>query len=348
VTPLPRTALALALGASGGAIFFVLGLPLPWMLGALTATMAAALAGLPVRGPGRIRPATVAVIGVMLGSRFTPDLIDSAAGWIVSGALVALMVALLTVIVVPFYSYFGRLDRQTALLAGLPGGLNEMVELGEERGAEVRAIILAHSLRIVITIVVIAIWFRLIEGHAVGALPPAPTPLTIVDALLLAGCAVAGTLGGARIGLPAAAFLGPMILSAVLHATEITTSAPPGPLVVAAQVLLGTILGCRFVGVGLAMLGRAALLSAASTVLSVGVALGFALALNATSGVDIDQGLLAFAPGGVTEMGLIALAIEADAAFVAVHHILRILIVLVLARPLLALVARRAPKRPSD
>jgi len=65
-------------------------------------------------------------------------------------------------------------------------------------------------------------------------------------------------------------------------------------------------------------------------------------------GVDIDQGLLAFAPGGVTEMGLIALAIEADAAFVAVHHILRILIVLVLARPLLALVARRAPKRPSD
>jgi uncharacterized membrane protein AbrB (regulator of aidB expression) len=45
---------------------------------------------------------------------------------------------------------------------------------------------------------------------------------------------------------------------------------------------------------------------------------------------------------------LIALAIEADAAFVAVHHILRILIVLVLARPLLALVARRAPKRPSD
>ena len=68
----------LALGAAGGGVFYALSLPLPWMLGALFVTMAASIADLPVRGPTRLRPAIVAVIGVLLGSRFTPAVVDQA------------------------------------------------------------------------------------------------------------------------------------------------------------------------------------------------------------------------------------------------------------------------------
>lgn len=56
--------------------------------------------------------------------------------------------------------------------------------------------------------------------------------------------------------------------------------------------------------------------------------------MHAGARVGIDQGMLALAPGGLTEMGLIALAIHADVAFVALHHVVRILVVIVLA-PLL-------------
>ncbi|MFD1808044.1 hypothetical protein ACFSHQ_07430 [Gemmobacter lanyuensis] len=41
-------------GGGGGGAFHALSLPLPWMLGALFATMVAAVAGAPMRAPVRI------------------------------------------------------------------------------------------------------------------------------------------------------------------------------------------------------------------------------------------------------------------------------------------------------
>ncbi|MBM3611657.1 MAG: AbrB family transcriptional regulator, partial [Alphaproteobacteria bacterium] len=63
-------------------------------------------------------------------------------------------------------------------------------------------------------------------------------PMTLRDAVLLIGCAVFGMILGKRLRLPAAAFLGPLILSAALHLWGITASAPPASLIVAAQVVL--------------------------------------------------------------------------------------------------------------
>jgi uncharacterized membrane protein AbrB (regulator of aidB expression) len=62
-----------------------------------------------------------------------------------------------------------------------------------------------------------------------------------------------------------------------------------------------------------------------------GLALGFALALQRLTGQSADQILLAYAPGGLTEMSLVALALHAEAAFVATHHVARILMVIVAA-----------------
>ena len=64
--PLAKISLALCIGALGGVSFYLIGLPLPWMLGALFASMATAILGAPVLPPNRIRPATVAVIGVVV------------------------------------------------------------------------------------------------------------------------------------------------------------------------------------------------------------------------------------------------------------------------------------------
>lgn len=63
-----RVTLALAVGVAGALVFAWAGLPLPWMLGAMTATTIAALMGAPVAAPLKIRPVMFAVLGVMLGS----------------------------------------------------------------------------------------------------------------------------------------------------------------------------------------------------------------------------------------------------------------------------------------
>ena len=43
--------------------------------------------------------------------------------------------------------------------------------------------------------------------------------------------------------------------------------------------------------------------------------------------------VLAYAPGGLAEMSLVALALSIDIAFVATHHAFRLFIVLMLAPP---------------
>lgn len=337
--PLARIVAGLALGSLGGVVFHALSLPLPWMLGALFTTMAASLAGLPVQGPMRLRPAIVAVIGVLLGSRFTPAVIGQASEALVTLSILMLYLAAVAIVVVPYYRFVARQDWITAYFAGMPGGLSEMIELGEAKGADVPAIVLAHSLRIVLTIGLMAILFRLVLGYDVGgAAPGGQAELGLTDAAVLTACAVIGAMLGTRLRLPAPTFLGPLILSAAIHMAGLTESAPPGLLINAAQVALGTILGCRFLGIPPSMVLRAGAFSLGATVLTLLLAGLGATAMLYVAGVSIDQGLLALAPGGLTEMGLIALAIQADVAFVALHHVVRILVVIVVAPMLVRLV----------
>jgi membrane AbrB-like protein len=333
VGDIARIALAIAVGAAGGAVFYALSLPLPWMLGALTSTMIVSLAGLRMQAPVRIRAAVVAVIGVLLGANFTPDLMSQALDWAVSLVLLAAYLLASILLVMPWYRRVGGFDAVTAYFSGMPGGLTEMIELGEAAGADVPRIILAQSLRIVTTIALIAIWFRWVQGYDVGrsAVQGGFADIGWVDLGLLALAALLGSWLGLRLRLPAPTLLGPMIVSAALHLTDLTRSAPPLEIVIAAQVILGTVLGCRFQGLRASALVPAVGLSLGATVIMLGLALGFALVIEAVTGQSAEQVLLAYAPGGLTEMSLIAIALHAEVAFVALHHVVRILLVIVAA-----------------
>ncbi len=84
---------SLGLGAAGGAVFDVLGLPLAWMIGAMCFTTVAALAGAPLRGPERLREIMVTVLGLMLGSTVTPEVLERAGQWAISLTSLVLFVA---------------------------------------------------------------------------------------------------------------------------------------------------------------------------------------------------------------------------------------------------------------
>lgn len=341
VSELSKYALGLLCGTLGGLTFAWAGLPLPWMLGALFASMVAAVAGLPVRGPDRIRPIVIVVIGVLLGSRFSPDVLAQAGAWATSLSILAVYLIVVGACVVPFYRYVGKQDWTTSYFAGMPGGLTEMIEFGEARGANVQAIVLAHSLRVVVTIAIIAFWFRIVMGHDVGAQASGASGFPAWnEALMLLAAGVLGAVLGRALHFPAPSFLGPLLVSAALHVSGLSKAAPPDLLVNGAQVILGTVLGCRFRGVPLRALAGAGALSVGSTLITLAIALGFAAFLEHALAIDSAQAILAFAPGGLTEMGLIALAIRADVAFVALHHVVRILLLIVGAPLAFGLIAR--------
>src|SRR5689334_20917727 len=80
--PYGRFTAALALGAAGGWTFARFNLPLPWMLGAMTACTLAALVHATIAAPAVVRPPMTAVIGVLLGAGFNPAILTHLLSWI--------------------------------------------------------------------------------------------------------------------------------------------------------------------------------------------------------------------------------------------------------------------------
>lgn len=334
-----RLALALALGAAGGTLFWSLRLPLPWMLGAVLAVSVAAMAGLRPAVPSPLRNGMLAILGVMLGSAFTPGLIDRLGPWLPSLAVLAATSAVTPFLAGAVFRRFGGFDRVTAYFAGTPGGINEMVMVGTALGGDERSIALVHALRILIVVFIVAAWFRLVEGAAAGQ-GAASAPWLMdgdfgpADLAWLAAAAVIGRPLGRLLRLPAPQLTGPMVLAGVIHLAGLTALQPPAELIAVAQVVVGAALGARFVGANPFHLARTAALAVGSSLVMLALAAAAAWGVSAGTGLPFLLLLLAYVPGGLAEMSLIGLALGMDVPFVATHHVVRIALVVAVA-PLL-------------
>lgn len=326
--PLAHFALALAVASFGGMLFALLGIPLPFILGAMIFCLLATLIKLPVATPAIVRPPMSAVIGVMLGSGFTPDIVSSIADWIVPLVGLALFLVTAALICVTFYHKVAGYDAATAYFAGMPGGLMEMTLLGESYGADTRRIALAHSARILIVVFTLPFLVQQLSGQDISRGPLATgAPFTLESILWLAGTAIVGVALGHLFRLPARVLLGPMAVSAIVHAAGLTSFKPPAEIVIIAQLVLGASIGCRFAGVAARELGQVLLLALGSTALLLTLTLSFSYAVSPLVPFSPVELMLAYSPGGLTEMGLIALALNTDVAFVAGHHIVRVVMV---------------------
>ena len=331
-----RVALTLALGALGGLACWKLTAPLPWMIGPMTVVTVAAVAGLPVRAWRGLRSVMVTILGVLLGSAFTPDLLSHVKAWPVSLGALFFYCALSLAVGVAYFRLVAKLDTVTSFFAAAPGGLNEMVIVGGQMGGDERAISLLHAVRILLVVFTIPIWFRLFAGYVPQVSAAANIGLAdvpVAELAKLGACAAIGYGLGTWLRIPAGNMLGPMIVSAAAHMTGLTAARPPVELVSAAQVVLGVAIGNRFAGTTMQEVVRPIGHGAAFAAILLGIAVLSAWTLHAVTGLSTQALTLAYAPGGVMEMSLVALALSIDVAFVATHHAVRLFIVLMLTAP---------------
>ena len=344
-------ALALAIGTAGGAVANALSVPLAWMIGSMVASTIAAGLNAPVAMPRPLRHVMVAVLGVMLGSGFTPDLLPRLSEWSVSLLALAVYSAAAGAAGMIYFRFCAGYDRTTAFFAAMPGGLSEMILVGGALGGDARIISLTHAARVLFVVSALPLAFQLLLGYEPAARAAASTAgwlgdLSAREAALLAGCGVFGFLGAHLLRLPAAAIIGPMILSAALHMTGISEARPPDLLIAIAQVVIGTSVGCRFAGVSGRLIVRSLGFAAGSTAILLTTTALFALAVHGLTDLPIAGLVLAYAPGGLAEMSLIALVLSIETAFVATHHMLRILLIVVLAPVVFKRLGGRAPGPP--
>jgi membrane AbrB-like protein len=324
--------MSLAIGAVGGVIFQWLHMPLAWMIGAMIFTTVAALSGAPVRGSSRLRSIMVPVLGIMLGSGFSPETLARVHLWIPSiVSMLAFVVVIIGCMAAYLYKFAGY-GPVTAFFSAAPGGLATMVVIGTEFGGDERRIGLTHSIRILLTVLIIPFYFKIFEGYVPGGLDSlgSITHLSLRDGLILGACALGYPLFKV-LRLPSAQILGPMTLSACVHIAGLTTAKPPVEIVNIAQLVIGTGIGARFTGVSITKLFHVMLAAAGSTIFMVGLAALAGLGLSQVTPLPFDAIWLAFAPGGLAEMTLISLALGIDVAFVSTHHLIRVTFMVIMA-----------------
>ena len=322
--------LAIAIGGIGGFVFNWLKMPLAWMLGSCMFSTVAAFAGLRVGMRVQLRQGMVIILGVLLGSGFSPDLVQRLGQWAVSLGVVSVMTLTGATICYFWLRRFTDWNKPTCYFAAMPGGLNDMTLLGGAMGGQERSIALAHALRILTVVMTIPVWYRLVNGAQTSVLTMVhgPTGNDWKDYAVLIGCGVAGAAVGRLLRLPAAFMMGPMILSAVAHLGGLTNSRPPGELVAAAQVVVGAGIGCRFVGAAIDKLHKEMAASIGAAIIMILCAVIFAKISVAITGLNLDATILSYAPGGFAEMSLIGLALGIEVAMVATHHLFRLFLIL--------------------
>ena len=329
-----QTLILTALCGMGGFVASLIHLPLPYMMGSLIASGAIAVFfnnRLPegYRFPMKFRMVFMALIGVMIGTRVHPDLISEIPSLILSLLVLTLFVFAAHAMNYTIFRHLGGYDRPTAFYSGTPGGLMESLALGEEAGADVAVLTMQQFFRIITVITImpigLSLWYGAPVGSAGGQMMSSPN--TGIDALPLAlAIGLGGLFVGNAIRLPAAQLTGPLLASAIVTVTGLADLALPQWVINMAQVVVGTSLGMRFAG----LKGRTMAVAAGLSVVSVGAMLALgalcAVLLHRFTGAAFDALLISFAPGGVTEMALIALSLHANPAIVTLHHVYRIIL----------------------
>lgn len=166
-------------------------------------------------------------------------------------------------------------------------------------------------------------------------------------AALLLAIAAAGGFIFRTIRISSPFFLGPLGFAAAASALMFPVSMPPYWVLAAAQVLLGTWLGCMF---DREMLTRArGFIPAAflTTILLLVLCAALAFAISALTGIAWQTMVLATAPGSVTEMALTAKILDEGVAVVTAYHVVRIFVIIPLAPLIFAVTARIAKLRSS-
>ena len=319
------TAIILAIAAVGAAIASLIGFPAPFLTCPAAAVSLAGVAGAKLNLPMPLVNFALIMIGMSIGTGVTPEVIDTARQWPASFIVLALSLVVIMIATSRYLMRAHGYDRNTALLSAAPGHLSYVLSLSSDLDADIRKVSIVQSIRVLAITLIIPVAITAMGGstNLPGTALATMEPLAI--ALIFVASLAAGMLFK-KLRVPAALLIGGMVISTFTHLTGIVSGVMPNWLQMPAFLVMGAMIGSRFSGVTPQMLKSSVTAGFAITVLATALAGAFAAIIAISLGLPITQVLIAFVPGGVEAMVAMAVLLDADPAFVAAHHVMRLFI----------------------
>jgi membrane AbrB-like protein len=218
-------------------------------------------------------------------------------------------------------------DQTSAFLAGSPGALSQITMLAAEKGADVAAIAVVQTMRVIILTAALPLLLAL-SGIApstpaeVASLIASPPELAVLAA---AAVTVALLLRLAK--FPASWMFGAMIASAMLHGTGLIEGGLPPWMRGVALVGIGAVIGTRFARISKKTLVSHINAGLGSFAVAIAISAAFVTVIVLSTHVRFADVVVAFAPGAMDAMLALALTLHIDPIFVGAHHLSRFVFV---------------------
>jgi len=346
-TPLLRAAIepaeTLLIAAVGGIAFALLGLPAGLVSGSVLAVSAAALLGRPVKVPIALARVGYVIIGIQLGAVVTPDTVRGFLTWPASIALLVVASIAMIVATASYLRAAHHWDPLSALMGASPGSMIQVIALSTELGADLRAIAIVQTMRVLLLTIGIPAGLALF-GLVAPALPSAHGPAglsSLPEMAIIVAVSTASAFALMRLRFPGGLIFGAMAGSGILHGTGLVSAVLPWWIGGTAVIVLGAVVGSRFSGASprllLGYLGAAF----GSFAVSLTIAGVFVVLVTYLFPFPAANVVVAFSPGAQDTMMVLALALNLDPVFVGAHHVARFLVVTFT----VAIAARRLAKK---
>jgi membrane AbrB-like protein len=320
-----RFAETMAYGAIGAASLGLAGMPAGWLSGAIVGVSAAALSGRPVFVPPLIGRIVYVILCISLGSSVTPETVATMVTWPLSMLALTIAMIAITTSVMAYLKFVHGWPTLDALFAAAPGALAQAMALAQDTGADVRAIAMVQTVRLFILAVALPLIFA--AFGVAGLPPPRGGNLPMTQLLVELGVIVLVSSGAAllafRLNMPGGLIVGAMAASGVLHGGGFVHAFLPVPVAICSFIVMGAMIGTRLGGASMRMLMRLSLVGIGA--LAVGTTVGFLFALGVATMLSfrLADVVMAYAPGAIEAMTIIAFALHLDPVFVGVHHLAR-------------------------
>jgi hypothetical protein len=315
------------IAALGGLVFHWLGVPAAWLSGAAIGATLWGLSGKAVPMPRALADAAMLVSGAAMGAAVTPAAIAAMGRY--PGSLVLLVIGVFAISAAStaWLMRIAGWHRADAVLASVPGALSTVLAVAADRKAEVASIAIVQNFRLFVLIALLPSLVVLTgDGGNTGALIGEGLPIESpggMAVILLGGLLLGIVFKQLKVAAPI--LLGATVMSSVSHGTEFVTGVIPPVIATGGLVLIGLFIAERFRDVQRSTLKRALVAALGSFTTGMIVAALFAALAAWLAGVSFANGLVAFAPGGLEAMTVLALILGLDPLYVGIHHLVRFL-----------------------
>ena len=326
-----RAAETLTIAAIGGIALNWAGFPAGLVIGSLLSVATAALCGRPVHVPVSLSRVLSVLVGISLGAVVSPDTLKGLAAFPASVAVLAVSTLLMITATSSYLRLVHGWDARSALFGASPGALAQVMTLAAEYKADLRAIAIVQTMRVVaLTLGIpagLAYFGMTVGSGGLMARFVAAGPPSIVELLILVASSSAAAWIVFRFRLPGGLMFGSMTASAILHGGGFIHSILPWWVAYAAVIGIGAMTGSRFANTDPHTLLRFLGAALGSFAVAMTVATLSVLLLTTLMSVRAADAVLAFSPGAQDTMMVLALALHLDPVFVGALQLSRFLLV---------------------